>query len=175
MDLIQRKLSQSEWNSIEVRSTPEELNVLLLIQKGYTNPQYVVNHLQSIHTVVKMAYTDPIELYIFQKYFEGPISKLKLSIDRVDISSPKLKKADLIRLETVDRQITQVKEQVFEFILLKICQEIVASKTIVDTHTSYYSLNHMFKLTIHQPNRYVLGFVRKVLEKYVPSHFDCGL
>lgn len=172
MDLIQRKLSHSEWNSIEVRSTPDELNVLLLIQKGYSDPQYVVNHLQSIHTVVKMAYTDPIEQYIFQKYFVGQITKLKLSIEQHTASAPKLKKADLIRLETVDKQISQVKEQVFEFILLKICQEIVASKTMVDTHTAYYALNHMFKLTIHQPNRYVLGFVRKVLEKYLPSSFE---
>ena len=171
MDLIQRKLSHSEWNSIEVRSTPDELNVLLLIQKGYNEPHYVVNHLHSIHTVVKMAYTDPIEQYIFQKYFVGQISKLE-DVAWSPRLSFKLKKADIIRLETVDRQITQVKEQVFEFILLKICQEIVASKTTVDTQSAYYALNHMFKLTIHQPNRYVLGFVQKVLEKYLPPTFE---
>lgn len=173
MDLIQRKLSLSEWNSIEVRSTLDELNVLLLIQKGYTDPQYVVNHTPSIHTVVKMAYTDPIEQYIFQKYFVAPISKLEDGVAWSPRVSFKLKKADLIRLETVDKQINhEMKEQIFEFILLKICQEIVASKTAVDTHTAYYALNHMFKLSVHQPNRYVLGFVRKVLEKYVPCEFE---
>ena len=48
MDLNQRKLNKSEWESIEVPVTEDEKNILTLICKGYHDVNIKINNNNSI-------------------------------------------------------------------------------------------------------------------------------
>ena len=47
MDLIQRKLSKSEWETIEVPVSPNEIEVLKLIMKGNANVNIKYNKINN--------------------------------------------------------------------------------------------------------------------------------
>jgi len=68
MDLIQRKLSKSEWETIEVPVSPNEIEVLKLIMKGNENVNIKYNKINSIFTFLKIEYSSAMEDYIFNKY-----------------------------------------------------------------------------------------------------------
>jgi len=48
MDLIQRKLTKSEWNSIEIPVSTDEKRILELIKDGYTNVNIIRNYTQTL-------------------------------------------------------------------------------------------------------------------------------
>ena len=50
MDLKQRKLSKSEWDSIEIPVSKSENEILRLITNGFSNVQLKVNKTDSIFT-----------------------------------------------------------------------------------------------------------------------------
>ena len=50
MDLNQRKLNKSEWNSIEVPISGKEIEVLNMIIQGYSNTNIRINNNNSIFT-----------------------------------------------------------------------------------------------------------------------------
>ena len=54
MDLKQRKLNRSEWESIEVPVSKAEIDVLKLIIDGYHNVNIKVNTNKSIFTFLKI-------------------------------------------------------------------------------------------------------------------------
>ena len=53
MDLNQRKLNRSEWNSIEVPVSKYEIEVLNMIMKGYHDVNIRINNNNSIFTFLK--------------------------------------------------------------------------------------------------------------------------
>ena len=69
MDLKQRKLNRSEWESIEVPVSKSEIDVLKLIIDGYHNVNIRVNTNKSIFTFLKIDYTTKMEEYLYNKYF----------------------------------------------------------------------------------------------------------
>lgn len=50
MDLQQRKLNKSEWQTIEVPVSKQEQNVLKMIMQGYDNVNVRINAHHSIFT-----------------------------------------------------------------------------------------------------------------------------
>jgi hypothetical protein len=54
MDLKQRKLNKSEWESIEVPVSQPEMDVLNLIVQGSHNVNLKMNHHNSIFTFLKI-------------------------------------------------------------------------------------------------------------------------
>ena len=56
MDLKQRKLTKSEWTSIEVSVPKSEVDVLNMIVKGYYDVNIKVNDTNSIFTFLKIEY-----------------------------------------------------------------------------------------------------------------------
>ena len=77
MDLTQRKLNKSEWESIEIPVSKEEKDVLSLIIKGYNNVNIKYNNFNSLFTYLKIEYTEAMEDHLFNKYFSDKIKKLK--------------------------------------------------------------------------------------------------
>ena len=110
MDLKQRKLNKSEWNSIEVPVSATEKEVLDLIVKGYHDTNIRVNHHDSIFSYLKIEYSINMEDYLYLKYVDKKINETwdkycngkKLNID----VNPKvqIKGADKIRLEKNDEK-----------------------------------------------------------------------
>ena len=54
MDLIQRKLTHSEWNNTEVPVSPGEKEILKLIMEGYENTNHIYNNQTSLALFLKM-------------------------------------------------------------------------------------------------------------------------
>ena len=110
MDLTQIKLTDSEWNAIEIPPPSQEVKIMRMIMDGYTNLDICVNNTQTLLGFLKMEQTDKMDDYLFHKFLlpkfqEGCgglgnslcqyfIVKLKLGSQK----SIQLKSADKIRL-----------------------------------------------------------------------------
>jgi hypothetical protein len=63
MDLSQRKLNKSEWDSIEIPVSKSELEILQLIIAGFDNVNIRVNNNKSIFMYLKIDYSEKVEEY----------------------------------------------------------------------------------------------------------------
>ena len=68
MDLKQRKLNKSEWNSIEVSVSKQEIDILNMIIAGYHDVNIRINNNMSIFSFLKIDYSEKIEDFMFIKY-----------------------------------------------------------------------------------------------------------
>ena len=57
MDLKQRKLNRSEWNSIEISVSKSEIDVLNMIIKGYHDVNIRINNNNSIFSYLKIEFS----------------------------------------------------------------------------------------------------------------------
>lgn len=73
MDLSQKKLSLSEWNSIEVPVSDNEKDILNMIISGFHRPDIIVNNTQSLYSYVKIEKSQAMDFYLFHQYFYGEI------------------------------------------------------------------------------------------------------
>jgi hypothetical protein len=89
MDLKQRKLSKSEWDSIEIPVSSSEIEVLKLIISGYHNVNIKINNSNSIFTYLKIEYSSQIEEYMYSKYFANDIKSIvdKYNINFIEFSN----------------------------------------------------------------------------------------
>ena len=76
MDLNQRKLNKSEWDSIEVPVSANEQEVLQMITKGYHDINIKENNFNSIFTYLKIEYSELLEDYLFNKYLRSDIEEI---------------------------------------------------------------------------------------------------
>jgi hypothetical protein len=149
MDLKQRKLTKSEWDSIEIPVSASENEVLQLIVKGYSDVNIRINKTNSIFTYLKIDYTPQLEEYLYKKYFDNRVKKLieLYNIDYIifrakpkklqnnsndencyiDINSNvSLKSSDKIRLSRHDNIDENI--DVYELVLFKIVEELFLLK-----------------------------------------------
>jgi len=158
MDLKQRKLSKSEWESIEIPVSKDEIEVLQLITNGFTNVHLKVNKTDSIFTYLKIEYNSQIEEFLYVKYFADKIKDLiknnniefiKFSADNfskrtkslensnnkiysVNASNiVRLKSGDQIRLSRLDNDniIDIKKTNIYEFVLFNNLEQMLINKT----------------------------------------------
>jgi hypothetical protein len=76
MDLKQRKLSKSEWDSLEVPVSNAENEILRLITSGFSNVQLKINKTDSIFTFLKIEYNTQIEEFLYVKFFADKIKDI---------------------------------------------------------------------------------------------------
>ena len=132
MDLAQRKLNKSEWESIEIPVSQEEKEVLQLIMDGYSNVNIKYNKFNSLFTYLKIEYSEAMEDHLYNKYFSEKIKKLKkehpLELLDVDVNSkPTIKKADIIRIDQND--ISKLNSSIiFEFMMIEMIENILNFK-----------------------------------------------
>ena len=69
MDLQQRKLTKSEWDSIELPLSKSEIEILHLISDGYDNIDIRYNKNANIYKFLKMESSPDLDLYLFHKFF----------------------------------------------------------------------------------------------------------
>ena len=77
MDLSQRKLNKSEWESIEIPVSSDEKYILQLIINGPKNVNNKINKFLSLILFLKIEYNEKMEDYLFNKYFRTTIENLK--------------------------------------------------------------------------------------------------
>ena len=195
MDLNQRKLNKSEWDSIEVPVSEAEKTILKLIINGFSDVNITINNCNSIFTYIKIEYTEKMEDYLYNKYFRKIISDLinKFQITYIDIklsNDIQIKSADKIRLERNDEKLLKQNE-IYEFILISHLEKIIKSKydnlKILSNKTflqleqhkknefeqnnklftfHYFTLHKLIKNNVHRINRHIIAICQTVLEKF---------
>jgi hypothetical protein len=76
MDLTQRKLSKSEWDSIEMPVSIDEAVILKLITSGFTDVNIRTNKTNSLFSFLKIEYSRQMEDFLYNKHFAARIKTL---------------------------------------------------------------------------------------------------
>lgn len=193
MDLSQKKLSRSEWESIENPIQANELNILKLIHRGYNEMNIIENDNQSLVQHMKMTGTNEIHAFLFNKYFkdmiQGVIKKYKKVLKKMSIplySVPKytlkvsIKAADKIRIEHMDIKLKTIFHSIFEYRLIHIAINLMNqwiheveqmeknTKNKIEMYKNYYTLIHLKKVHILYVNPYVLEFIDYLITHISP-------
>jgi len=179
MDLTQRKLTKSEWASIEVPVSVEEKRINDLICAGYHNVNLQRNPTLSLLKYMKIAFTPQIDTYVYVHYLQPMIANLskKCGFPLVIINSNDhmMKKADLIRLNNTEAQLTnkkntEQKDKLFEFILLNLFTKMFKeykNKTSAANNTTwmnlYYTLNILITYNVELVNQQLIVVIKAIL------------
>jgi hypothetical protein len=173
MDLNQRKLNKSEWDSIEVPVSKSEIEVLNLIIGGFHDVNLRINNSKSIFMYLKIDYNEKIEEYVFNKYFRESVKKIE---DNIKLINPqykniavdgivRLNSADKIRLERNDEESIK-KSDIYEIILLNHIEKVLLyrkdNKQLYTFH--YFTLHKLIRNNIFRLNKYIEGLTKKLLE-----------
>ena len=181
MDLAQRKLVKSEWESIEIPVSSHEKKILQMINIGYHDVNIHSNINQSLYSFVKIDKNDGTELMLFQKYFEPNLRKLfekygkntplehiyfPESVDKIKT----LKKIDKLRIQNLESNIGDNKSSIFEYILLDLMTNLL--KHVHKRKQKYafylYTLLQLNKATITNLNCHFMRILGEVTQ-YVNS------
>jgi hypothetical protein len=175
MDLTQSKLSREEWESIETPISNDEKKILKMIIDGFEDINIRSNDHLTMFSFVKIEITPETELFLFQKYFSEDIKNIiqkytepnTLELFKTNGAQiKKLKSADNIRIQNLENNITQNKQNIFEFLLIDLCKELL--KCFKKQQSNYafylYTLLQLKKTNIRNINKYVIEFVNQAIE-----------
>ena len=178
MDLNQRKLNRSEWNSIEVPVSKYEIEVLNMIMKGYHDVNIRINNNNSIFTFLKIEYTEKMEDFIYNKHLivrgdnvEDELIKINLEYEKMKINSiVKLNSIDKIRLDRFDENNLK-NNDVYEFVLLSHIEKIVYyykkfENNVKLFHFHYLTLYKLIRNNIIRLNRHIVELTNRILKMF---------
>lgn len=189
MDLKQRKLSKSEWDSIEIPVSKNEQNILHLITNAYSDVNVRINKTDSIFTFLKIEYNAQIEEFLYIKFFSNKIKTLvekynipfiiigdsskKKPSDNIyyinDTSIVKLKSSDQIRLSRLNSDIIDTDQNsLYEFILYNNLVQMVHQKHSNNRNwiLYYYTLNKLLLNNVEKINRFIKEIIQTFLNNY---------
>ena len=174
MDLKQRKLNKSEWETIEVPVSTSEMNVLNMIIQGYNDVNIKINNNNSIFSYLKIEFTEKMEGYLFNKYFKQRVAiietKLKTQIPgyknmKID-SDIKLNSIDRLRLERFDDKSLLTKD-IYENTLLSNIEKLLENIEVNNIrmfHYHYFTLYKLIRNNINNLNCHIKKLVDVVLK-----------
>jgi len=174
MDLKQRKLNKSEWDSIEVPVSKSELEILQLIIAGFDNVNIRVNNNKSIFMYLKIEYNEKVEEYVYNKYFrervkviEDEIKKIHPQYKKIEVDGiVRLNSADKIRLERNDEEAIKNSDVYENTLLLHINKMLEGRKTQNKNVYSlnYYTLYKLIRNNIHRLNKFIETLTKTILD-----------
>ena len=103
MDLNQRKLNKSEWDSIEIPVSKPEKDILQLIISGFHDVNIRINNNNSIFTFLKIEYSEKMEDYLFNKYIRKRSEKIENELKLLFPSYKNMKIDANIKPNSIDR------------------------------------------------------------------------
>ena len=177
MDLKQRKLNRSEWNSIEVAVPKTEIDVLNLIIAGFADVNVRINNNYSIFTFLKIEYNEKMEDQLYNKYLRERVDKIEYEVKKVNSdykvmkveSKDKMNSADKIRLERYDEN-TLKKNDIYEFLLLNHIEKVLyyykKSDCIKLFTFHYYTLYKLVRNNIVKLNRHIIEISKRILKLF---------
>ena len=165
----QLKLTRSEWNSTEIPVSANELEILKLINKGYSNVNLKYNQAKSLISFLKIEYSPAIDEHLYVKYFMKNIlsllSKYRISyIDGSANSKFKLKSADKIRIDK--NNITINKTNVYECVLIEHIENIIHYQTTNKWMFYYYTLFTLLQNTVTQLNTKIVYICNTIISEF---------
>lgn len=182
MDLSQRKLNKTEWNSIEVPVSTDEKCILDIIKQGYHNIDIKVNSGISLLSYLKISHNSSniskIEEYLFNKYFKNQVELIENKIQKLEsylqlsVKYSKQNLSGIVRLNSADKvrldNCANISEnKVFEFILLKYAYNTLCycdSHDKVKTAYNYYTLFKLLQATVPNLNSFVNLICQQIVD-----------
>lgn len=175
IDLYQKKLSKAEWDYMEIPESNDEIEILNLIKKGFSNVNIKYNAAKSIIGVLKTSITEEIMVFLFNKYFKKKVEQICTDYDYTSFNyeeligknkNLKIKKIDEMRI--VNNNFDENNDKIYEFILLDIIEQLIEYKedNKANWYYYYYTLKVLINNEIENLNKYIIKFVENVLEKY---------
>ena len=79
--LKQQKLIKSEWESLEIPCSTNEIRIIKIIHEGYENPSVVHNYAINMIRFTKMSPSDEMHYFLYVKYFQSMIEEMKRKYD----------------------------------------------------------------------------------------------
>ena len=181
MDLNQRKLNKSEWESIEIPVSKSEIDILNMITAGYQDVNIRINNSNSIFTYLKIEYTEKMEDFIYNKHLrergdiiEDELLRINTDYKKMKIDSIiKLNSADRVRLERFDEDSLK-RNDIYEFVLLEKIEKILScNRKLTENdklfHLHYYTLYKLIRNNITKLNRHMIKLVNRVLKIFEES------
>jgi ATP-dependent 26S proteasome regulatory subunit len=179
MDLNQRKLIKSEWDSIEIPLSKSETDILKLIIAGYHDVNIKINSNDSLFKFLKIEYSSKMEDYIYNKYLSEDVEKLielykqnntiNQNINKfknVVSNDVQIKSVDKIRLEKNNIENLK-KNNTYEFVLLENVQNCLLSIKDKDNKNlilNYFTLYKLLKNNIIKINRHIINFCEFIIQ-----------
>jgi len=184
MDLKQRKLNKSEWNSIEILVSTGEINILNMIIKGYADVNVKINNNNSIFTFLKIEYSDKMEDYLYHKYLRDRGDKIEKELKIIDSSYKKMKIGKEIKLNSIDKlrlerfdENTLKNNDIYEYTLLTHIEKILYNKKTSNSklfHFHYFTLYKLIRNNIVKINKTIKELVNIVLEIFA-NHINLSI
>ena len=175
MNLSQRKLNKSEWNSVEIPVSYNEKNIINMIINGFHNPNLSYNPTKTIRNHLKIENDEMIEIYIYNSYLYKKIVQLNEKYDlsyskEFTVNKKKINKINIMRIENNNKEfIKNNSDDVFEFKLLDILSKMLKykSKNQIKWCVHYYTLCKLVYYDIESVNTPFIEFMKYILNKYV--------
>jgi hypothetical protein len=179
MDLKQRKLNRSEWTSIEIAVSKDEIDVLKMIMLGYSDVNIKLNKHNSIFTFLKIEYSEKMEDHLFNKYLRERVEKIEEEVitnhnpayKKVKVDSKiHINSADKIRLERYDDK-EMDKNDIYEFILLLHIEKLLSYKKLKNLNNKlfnfhFYTLYKLIRNNIIRLNRHLVEITNKIIQLF---------
>jgi hypothetical protein len=176
MDLKQRKLNRSEWDSIEIPVPRAEIDILNMIVQGYHDVNIKINNNNSIFSYLKIEFSEKMESYLFNKYFRERTASIEKELKKINPeykpmkidSDIKLNSSDRIRLERFDEKTLFVND-IYENTLLTNIEKFLENKksnVIKLFHYHYFTLYKLIRNNINKLNAHIKNLVDIVLSMF---------
>jgi len=181
MDLNQRKLNKSEWESIEIPLPKKEIDILNLIIRGFYDVNIKINHNISILSFLKLEYSEKMEYYIYNRYLRKNVETIErklcdkfadYKIMKIDINvTPN--SIDKLRIDRFnDNDFKNI--DIYEFLLIKHTDKLVKysfgkKQNIKLFHYHYFTLYKLIKNNIINLNKHIKNLVNEILKKFEPE------
>ena len=176
MDLKQRKLNRSEWDSIEIPVPKAEIDILNMIVQGYHDVNIRINNNNSIFSYLKIEFSEKMESYLFNKYFRERTASIEKELKKINPeykpmkidSDIKLNSSDRIRLERFDEKTLFVND-IYENTLLTNIEKFLENKksnAIKLFHYHYFTLYKLIRNNINKLNVHIKNLVDIVLKMF---------
>lgn len=175
IDLYQKKLSKAEWDYMEIPESKDEVEILNLIKRGFSDVNIKYNAAKSIIGILKTSTTEEVMVFLYNKYFKKKIEEICTEYDYTGYNSEevigknkniKIKKIDEMRI--VNNNFQEDNDKIYEFVLIEIIEQLLERYQDKDAYWYYYyyTLKFMKNNEIDYLNTYVIHFANSILEKY---------
>ena len=185
--LAQTKLTKKEWEMVEIKVTPDKMEILEMMAQGYDNDKITCYKLQSLVSFLKLENTNEIDNYIYEQFFKKDVTKLLTMLsspENITFSHPtkslknKVKKSDMIRITHNTTNI--ISENTYEYILLQFIEKLLTSKKVVrksksssttslDWRFYYFTLYKIQQSFVPNTNKVILSFLSAIFEYFQPD------